>query len=130
VADRILVDTSAWIEALRRDGDPAIRASVSAATTQGRAVLCDLVLLELWNGAQGAAEQRVLRDLERDLEKVPTSPAVWEAAADLARTCRSAGVSAPATDILISACAEHHGLEILHRDNHFDLIARTYQAKR
>lgn len=123
----ILVDTSAWIETLRRDGDPDIRALVRAATVEGRAVLCDLVLLELWNGAQGAAEQRLLRDLAQDLEKVPTPPAVWEAAQDLARTCRSAGVSAPATDLLIAACAQHHNLEILHRDGHFDLIARARQ---
>lgn len=126
----ILVDTSAWIETLRRDGDPEVRASVRAATLEGRAVLCDLVLLELWNGAQGAAEQRLLRELAQDLEKVPTPPAVWEVAQELARTCRLAGVSAPATDLLIAACAEHHDLELLHRDGHFDLIARARQQGR
>lgn len=123
--DRVLVDTSAWIETLRRNGDPEVRASVRAATQEGRAVLCDLVLLELWNGAQGADEHRILRELELTIEKVPTSPAVWEAASDLARICRRAGVSAPATDILIAACAEHHRLGILHRDSHFDYIARA-----
>jgi predicted nucleic acid-binding protein len=125
VAGRALVDTSAWIDALRRDGDPGVRASVRAATAEGRAVLCDLVLLELWNGARGTGEQRFLRELERDLEKVSTPPAVWDAASEVARACRRAGVSVPATDILIAACAEHHGLEILHRDAHFDHIARA-----
>ena len=125
MAPRVLVDTSAWIDTLRRDGDPDIRASVRTATVEGRAVLCDLVLLELWNGAHGASEQRILRELERDLDKVATSPAVWEAASELARTCRKVGVSVPATDLLIAACAEHHGLELLHRDSHFDHIARV-----
>jgi predicted nucleic acid-binding protein len=125
VANRVLVDTSAWIETLRRNGDPEVRASVRTATREGRAVLCDLVLLELWNGAQGADEHRLLRELEMTVEKVPTSPAVWEAASDLARICRRAGVSAPATDILIAACAEHYKLEILHRDSHFNHIARV-----
>jgi predicted nucleic acid-binding protein len=92
VAERILVDTSAWIHALRRDGDASVRDLVRAATVEGHAVFCDMVLLELWNGAHGAAEQRLLRELERDLEKVPTPPEVWEAAAALARTCRAAGV--------------------------------------
>lgn len=127
---KVLVDTSAWIDALRRDGDPDVRALVRAATAEGRAVLCDLVLLELWNGAQGASEQRLLRDLERDLEKVPTTPSVWETALELARTCRSGGVSAPATDLLIAACAEHHGLQILHRDAHFDHITRIRRQGR
>lgn len=129
MADRILVDTSAWIDALRRDGNPEVRASVRAATAEGRAVFCDLVLLELWNGAHGLGEQRVLRELERDLEKVPTPPAVWEAAFELARACRKAGVTAPATDVLIAACAEHHKLEILHRDAHFDYIARAREQR-
>jgi predicted nucleic acid-binding protein len=125
VTDRVLVDTSAWIETLRRNGDPEVRASVRAATREGRAVLCDLVLLELWNGAQGADEHRVLRELELTIEKVPTSPAVWEMASELARICRRAGVSAPVTDILIAACAEHHRLGLLHRDAHFNHIARV-----
>lgn len=127
MADQVLVDTSAWIDALRRDGDPQIRAAVRDATVDGRAVLCDIVLLELWNGASGAGEQRVLRELERDLRKLPTPPEVWEAAIDLARRCRRAGVSVPATDVLIAASAQHHGFPILHRDNHFDLIAQVQQ---
>jgi predicted nucleic acid-binding protein len=125
MARRALVDTSAWIETLRRNGDPEVRASVRTATREGRAVLCDLVLLELWNGAQGADEHRILRELELTIEKVPTSPAIWELACELARMCRKAGITAPATDVLIAACAEHHKLEILHRDAHFDQIARV-----
>jgi predicted nucleic acid-binding protein len=128
MAGRVLVDTSAWIDTLRRDGDAEVRSAVRSATTDGRAVLCDMVLVELWNGAHGAKEQRVLRDLERELEKVETPPAVWEAATDLARACRKAGLSAPATDLLIAACAEHHGLQILHRDAHFDQIARVRRS--
>jgi predicted nucleic acid-binding protein len=91
-------------------------------------VLCDLVLLELWNGAQGSGEQRILRELESTIEKVPIPPAIWKAAAELTRICRSAGVSAPVTDIIIAACAEYYELEILHRDAHFNLIARARQA--
>lgn len=125
MAARILVDTSAWIETLRRNGDPDIRAAVRTATREGRAVLCDLILLELWNGAQGAEEHRILRELELTIEKVPTPPAVWEAAFELARMCRKAGVTAPATDVLIVACAEHHKLELIHRDSHFPQIARA-----
>ena len=99
-------------------------------TLEGRAVLCDMILLELWNGAQAGNQQRLLRELERDLDKVPTPAAVWETASDLAQTCRAAGVSVPATDLLIAACAEHHGLEILHCDSDFDHIARVRQTTR
>ncbi|HEX9669697.1 MAG TPA: PIN domain-containing protein [Thermoanaerobaculia bacterium] len=121
----VLVDTSVWINTLRRKGDPELRAELHAAIAAGRAVLCDPVLIELWNGARGAPEQRHLRELQGSLRKVAISPPVWEAAHELARICRRAGVSAPAIDILIAACAEHYRLTVLHRDAHFDDIERA-----
>lgn len=127
MTDRILVDTSAWIHALRRSGDPEVRSAVKAAMTEARAVFCDMVLLELWNGAQGSREKRLLRELERDLEKVSSPPAVWEIAVGLARLCREGGLSVPASDLFIAACAQHHDLRLLHCDDHFDRIARVQQ---
>jgi predicted nucleic acid-binding protein len=91
-------------------------------TEDGAAVLCDLMLLELWNGASGAEEARMLRDLEPELESVPTSDEVWRTARAMARACRRKSVSVPATDLLIAACAERHGLGLLHHDAHFDRI--------
>jgi predicted nucleic acid-binding protein len=118
----VLVDTSAWIETLRPEGDEGVRAAVQAATEEGRTVLCDMVLLELWNGARGDAEKRFLRDLEGLLRRVPTTDAVWETARDLARQCRTAGLTLPGADLLVAACAEHHRLELLHHDRHFDQL--------
>ncbi len=41
---------------------------------------------------------------------------------EMARRCRVAGASVPATDLLIAACARVHGLELLHRDARFERI--------
>ena len=120
---RVLVDTSAWVETLRPDGDPAVRAAVSRAADDGRAVLCDMVLLELWNGAGDPREERLLRKLERLAPRVPTTAAVWDKARDLARECRRAGLTLPGADLLIAACARAHRLDLLHRDAHFDRLA-------
>jgi len=122
------VDTSAWIETLRTSGDPAVRAQVSAVTADDRAVLCDLVLLELWNGAQGAKDHKLLRELEEELETVQTTPEVWALARDLARLARGKGVTVPANDLLIAACAEHHQLGLIHNDSHYDQL-RKLRAK-
>lgn len=116
----ILVDTSAWVEALRTDGDERVRHEVGLAVEDGVAVFCDLVLLELWIGARGDAERRYLAALERELDCLPTTPEVWHRSRDLARRCRRAGVTVPATDLLIASCAAHHGVALLHRDRHFD----------
>lgn len=50
--ERFLVDTSAWIETLRANGDAAVRARVRELAVDDRAVLCDMVRVELWNGAR------------------------------------------------------------------------------
>ena len=117
-----LVDTSSWVEALRVGGDAAVRARVAAALSEGRARLADVVLLELWNGARGARERRDLSRIEAAVPRLETSGAAWEAARALARACRTAGVTAPATDLLVYACAKHHGADLEEADAHFAAI--------
>lgn len=126
---RFLIDTSAWIETLRTTGEPTVRARVTALTADDRVVLCDAVRLELWNGARSAGDQRLLRDLEEHLETVPTTSQVWTLARDLARITRGKGLTMPAADLLIAACAEHHGLGLVHCDSHFDQLARVRADK-
>ena len=128
VSQRCLVDTSAWIETLRASGDQAVRAQVGILTADDRAVLCDQVRLELWNGASGVEERRLLRSLEEHLSTVPTTPEVWALARGIARSLRDRGVTVPAADVLIAACARHHGLGLIHKDAHFDLIAAMDKA--
>jgi hypothetical protein len=121
----VLVDSSAWIHFLRPDGDVAVRTRVEDVLRAGTARLCPLVRLELWNGAGGERERKVLRELERSIPELDITAEVWSGACDLARRCRAAGVSVPATDLLIAACAFHHGARIEHEDSDFDAIERV-----
>jgi predicted nucleic acid-binding protein len=128
MARSLLIDTSAWVEAMRRRGDAATRNEVYAALRTGRARFCDLVRLELWNGIGGDAEWKWLTELEQSLETVPTDDRIWAEARRLARETRRQGLSLPATDLLIAACSRVHGLETLHRDTHFDRLAAAIPA--
>ena len=119
----ILVDTSSWIHFLRPRGDPEVRSRVDAALRAGQACWCPPVRLELCNVARGAQEQRVLRDFARTLPELRIDDGVWEAAYDLARRARAGGVTAPATDVLIAACARRHGAALENADADFDLLA-------
>ena len=96
----ILIDGSSWIHFLRPTGDPVVRARVAAALTAGEACGCPLVLPEL--------------TIDND---------VWTRAYDLARRARAAGISVPATDILIAACALRHGTEFETADSDFERLA-------
>lgn len=119
----VLVDTSSWIHFLRPDGRADVRDRVQSLLEVGAATWCPLVRLELWNGAGGDRERRVLRQFEKRIPELSITPEVWDEACDLARRCRSAGVTVPATDVVIAACAWHHGAGLEHADADFDRIA-------
>jgi predicted nucleic acid-binding protein len=119
----LLIDTSSWIHLLRPKGDAAVRARVERALQAGEACWCPMVRLELWNGAGGDREKKVLRDFEKLLPELQINTDVWNTAHELARRARASGVSVPATDLLIAACAKHHGADLEHSDSDFDQLA-------
>ena len=120
-----LIDTSSWIHLLRPDGDPAVRSRVEAALKAGDACWCPIVQLELWNGARGDREKRVLRDFAAVLPILPIDEDVWNAAYELARRARARGITVPATDVAIAACAQVHGAGLESADGDFQRLRRV-----
>ncbi len=116
-----LVDTSSWIEFLR-GGESAPGQRVKALLSHGEAAWCDMTLVELWNGARGHAERKVLGELEEEIQLFPINDQVWAGARRLAGRCREKGVTATSPDIVIVACAAHHEIPLEHCDRHFDQI--------
>lgn len=115
----ILLDTSVWIEGLRERGNAEIKRRVHDHLKGNRACWMPMIRLELWNGARGEREKRALREFEQVLPELEVTTEVWEAASDLARRARAAGLTVPAADILVVACARHHGVEVDSTDAHF-----------
>lgn len=120
-----LIDTSAWIHSLRPRGDAAVTQRVRFLLETGEAAWCPMIRLELWNGARGDHEKRVLRDMELNLVELAVDQAVWDASFELAREARKRGITAPATDIMVAACAKHHGVGIEHDDEHLAALMAT-----
>ncbi len=121
-----LIDTSSWIEAMRRDGDSEIRNRVVTLVRGGAAAWCDMVRVELWNGLRGAAEKKHMEALETDVINLPVNDAVWNRARLLAQRARAKGVTAPATDLVIAACAWEHGVEMEHDDAHLTALSTLF----
>ena len=121
-----LVDTSSWIDAMRRDGNPAIKNRVAALLRDGTAAWCDMVRLELWNGLRGAAEKRHMEALEADVINLPTTDEVWASARLLARRARGKGIIVPGADLIIAACAWKHGADMEHDDDHLEALTSLF----
>lgn len=120
----VLVDSSAWVQSLRRNGDPDVRARVHELLVSDRAAWCDIVRVELWNGVRGDGENQRLHDLDERLPRLPITDTVWEVACHTARHARSSGVTVPSNDLVIFACAKTYGVQIEHVDKHYELLQR------
>ena len=119
-----LIDSSSWIHALRKDGDPGIRAKVHQLLVEDEAAWCDLVRVELWRGVSKKKEVSFLREMEQSIRLLPVTPEVWNLACELAQKCRIQGTPVPTTDIVIAACALFHKVGLEHSDKHYEIIGK------
>ena len=114
----VLVDTSAWIELLRR-GEGEIAALVAQLVEHDQAFLTGPVLAELVQGTKSKKEAKRLTDLLSVLPFVEVERPDWQAAGDELRQLRSRGVTLPLTDAVIAAVARRRRLAVLTLDKHF-----------
>lgn len=124
----VLIDTSSWVEALRSTGNKDVRERIFKLMTEGNAAWCDMVAVELWNGARGDYEKQKLSELEKEITCLETTPETWKTARILAQRCRQGGQTVPTADLVITACAVSHNVSIEHCDTHIDFILKTHTA--
>jgi len=117
-----LVDTSSWVPFLRRDGDHVIKERVGRLLHEGTAVVCPIVLTELWMGAGSEKDRADVLDMQNVLPCLAMNRAVWERSYKLAKTCRAHGTPVPASDLIIAACAFIHEASIEANDKHFRML--------
>lgn len=117
--ERVLVDTSAWVDFFR-DRAPAADAVASLLRAR-RAVRCGPVDLELRRGLRGVEAATVL-PLIRGLETTSVDDLDFASAGDLLGTLARQGTTLPSVDGLIAAIALRHDLPLLATDRHFDAV--------
>lgn len=120
----VLVDSSGWVEYLRKTGS-AQNIAVRRALRDDTAATTDVVLLEVLAGTTSPERVAAWQRLLGRCEFVPQVPRMdVEAAAGLYRECRRAGETIRSlNDCLVAAIAIRHDVPVLHRDRDFDVIA-------
>ncbi len=117
----VLVDTSVWSLALRRDR-PADSPAITGLTTaleSDLVVTTGLILQELLQGFLPERTQVEIRRRFRALPAVQPTRDDHIAAADLRNACRRAGVQLSTIDALIAQLCIAHNLELLSTDRDF-----------
>ncbi len=120
-----LIDTSAWILALRKGAAEEHKAEVDMLISQGQAAITGLVLTELLSGAKTQREFRELREGLSSLARFDPTARTWERAAEFAFELRRKGISVPTADVLIMTVAWENECSLLHADRHFELMVQA-----
>jgi len=123
----IVVDTSAWVEYLRKTGSPANAALKRALKAEDALGVVDVVRMELLAGA-GSDEQvvTVSRLLARGVALPTLSPGDHEYAASLYRATRRSGVTVRSMiDCLVASVAVRLDAPVLAQDRDFEVLRQV-----
>lgn len=123
---RVLIDTSAWIEYFRATGSPAAVEVRRLLTSGTEVAICEPIAMEILSGAVGADSLAKLQRLVDGLPSLKLDDAIdFRSAAAIFRSARAGGRTVRSiNDCLIAALAIRHGVEVVHRDADYDVIAQ------
>ena len=112
----LLVDTSVWLLALRRDGstsEPEVHQLKDALLGADVVVTTGMVLQELLQGFSGPKSRELIIERFAALPLLPPDRDDHIAAAELRNTCRRAGIQIGTIDALLAHLCVRHDLTLL-----------------
>jgi len=129
--NKILVDTSVWVNALNGVRDWRVARLEQLIDSNAAVVLCPTVLQEILQGISNQSDYNKIRDTIQAFEMLSIDPVeAAYGAADLYRHARKKGITIrKSTDCLIAFYCIEHNAQILHHDRDFDKIAECSRLK-
>ena len=125
----VLVDTSAWIFALKKDPFLPLKQKIDLLLGEGLILTFGMIKLELLGGAKSEKEFTRLKNRLDALYEIPIDQSLWDKANELGFMLHRKGITVPYTDILIASAALCSKATLLHADIHFDLMAEHTELK-
>ncbi len=127
--DNVIVDTSAWVESFRPQGDTDLAGLMKDLILRGRILLPGIIKAEILRGARNRKEYSRLEGLLRGLTYLPVPEDFWEKLADFSFRLYRKGIAVPLVDTYISLLCIEHDVPIIHNDKHFNLISQKFPLK-
>ncbi len=120
----VIIDTSAWVEFFRRDGDLHVKLGTKGLLDAYEGALCGPVEMEFMGGA-GASEADRIRTWFDLIPYVRNDLKIWCEAAGNYRKLKAKGYTIPWNDILIATIAIRKSLRVYAKDKHFTTMAEV-----
>jgi predicted nucleic acid-binding protein len=127
----VLVDTSVWSMALRRDQPPPSRELdlLRASVERGDVCLLGVILQEVLQGFASAGRTRRLVDHLSPFPLLPLERGDYVYASEIRNQCRTRGLAITTIDAQIAAAAIGHGCSLLTLDDDFGGVARHFPLR-
>jgi len=118
--DKILADTSVWIEFFKKESE--IGDKLSSLLAEGSVTICGIVIFELLQGIKSDKEKSIILNAISELPYIEMDSSLWQKSAMLAASLRRKGITLPLSDVIIASIVLEHNLSIFTLDKHFDDI--------
>lgn len=120
--DKVLVDTSVWIEFFRKK-EPYYKI-VSDLIDSEKVVCIGIVLAELLQGTKSAKELNTIKEFLYVFDFLQESERLWAQAGELSFNLQHKGKSVGLSDCYIAVVTKAYDIELLTTDKHFDVIGK------
>ena len=127
--DKVIIDTSVWIESFRPSADQSLHRIVKDLILRELVLLPGIIKTELLRGAKNKKEFIQLSQLLKGLEYLAVHEDFWERLSEFSFQLFRKGVVVPLTDTTIALLCIENQASILHRDKHYDMIANKTKLK-
>jgi predicted nucleic acid-binding protein len=117
----VLVDSSVWIEAARRDGALEYKVGLEGLLEVAEAAFCGPIKLEVLGGARSHERERMAAYFECIPYRV-IDDSSWEFATRCAWQLRDKGHNLPWNDILIGSLSVRWNCRVYAKDRHFEIM--------
>ena len=118
--EKSLIDTTIWV--LYFKGERELEDEIKSLILKERAVICEIVILEVLRGAKSQKEYGQLHTDFAALSTLRLTDIIWEKSYKVGFKLRRMGINVPLADILIATVASHYNCLLLHRDKYFPLM--------
>ena len=121
-----LIDSSAWIEYYRKSGDRHYKKNIITILTENKAAICGIIKTEILVHTKTKKEYRLIKSDFYGLTWFETDINVYNKASEIGFSLKKKGITIPATDLIIAACALTNNSFLLHFDKHFEQIKKIF----
>jgi predicted nucleic acid-binding protein len=122
--DRILIDTSAWIESFKKTGNKSLQQLIIKTLDSSQVATTNIIMLELLQGCRDKKEYAEMKMRLESLELLPANGKVWDTAYNAGYNLKKNGLTIPTIDLIIASIAKSYDYTLIHHDRHFRLVTK------